>query len=73
MGIKDANRKTLIAHDLEDMFVAQSASDGLLEMTVAQTLLDVARDHYRRVGQAEGPFEIKFNDKDGFENGVNFI
>lgn len=73
MGIKDANRNTLIAHDLQDMFVEQSVCDGLLEMTVAQTLLDVARDHYRRGGQAEGPFEIKFNDQGDFENGVNFI
>ena len=25
------------------------------------------------MGQAEGPFEIKFNDQGDFENGVNFI
>ena len=44
------------------MFVEQRFDDGLLEMTVVQSLIELATDHCRRVGQAEGPFEIKFNE-----------
>lgn len=57
---------------MENMFMEQSYNDGLLEMTVVQTLLDLAMDHCRRIGQAEGPFEIKFNDS-GEEESINYV
>ena len=42
-------------------------------MTVVQSLLQLATDHCSRVGQAEGPFEIKFNEQEETEDSVNYV
>ena len=73
MGIEDARHQALAPNDLENMFVEQSFNDGLLEMTVVQTLIDLAMDHCRRVGQAEGPFEIKFNEQAELDASCSYI
>jgi len=72
IGTEDGKHKKLSGDDLQNMFMEQSYSDGLLEMTVMQTLLDLAMDHCKRIGQAAGPFEIKFNDQ-GDSESVNYV
>ena len=37
-------------------------SDGLLEMTIIPNIMALAKGGARRIGQAEGPFEIDFRE-----------
>lgn len=50
---------------VEDNFQEQSISDGMLEISVASNLANLVLDKSRRLGQSEGPFEIKFSDEEG--------
>lgn len=49
-------------NDLESQFAEQCVSDGLLEMTIVPNISGLALGTARRIGQAEGPFEIKFRE-----------
>jgi len=40
-------------------------SDGLLEMTIIPNMTAIVKGGARRIGQAEGPFEIKFREPEG--------
>ena len=54
------------------MYQEQSISDGLLEISVAPSLQKLVLDQTRRIGQAEGPFDIRINTTENQET-VNFI
>ena len=64
MAVRDARGQSIKRKDIEETFQEQSISDGLLEISVASTLTNLILDKSRRLGQAEGPFEIKFSDED---------
>ena len=47
-------------------------SDGLLEMTIIPNITALVKGGARRIGQAEGPFEIKFREPEG-DKTVQFL
>lgn len=74
MGVRNQEGEGLKPDDLEDTFKEQSVSDGLLEMTIIPNMVGLASGTARRIGQAEGPFEIKFRDiGDDDEETIAFI
>ena len=73
MGIEYKHANQNSQTELQSMFVQQSFSDGLLEMTAVQSLIDLAMDHCRRIGQPESPFEIKFNEQEELDESCSYI
>ena len=64
LAVRDMQGKSIKRVEVEDTFQEQSISDGLLEISVASNLTNLIMDKSRRLGQAAGPFEIKFSDED---------
>ena len=62
MGVRNQEGEGIKPGDLNEMFKEQSVSDGLLEMTIIPNMVGLSLGTARRIGQAEGPFEIKFRE-----------
>ena len=56
---------------MDALYKEQSVSDGMLEISVASSLTNLIMDKSRRLGQAAGPFEIKFSDDD--KSSIDFV
>ena len=73
IAIRDARGQSIKRKTVEDSFKEQSISDGLLEISVASSLTNLVLDKSRRLGQAGGPFEIKFSDDESTQDFVHFL
>ena len=71
-GLRGKQGETVRPDEFDNVFKEQSISDGLLEISVAPTLRNLVLDQTRRIGQAEGPFDIRINASDS-EDTVHFI
>ena len=74
IALRDKRQQSIKRTEVEQTFQEQSISDGMLEISVASNLTNLILDKSRRLGQSEGPFEIKFSDEEGNTNDfVHFL
>ena len=74
IAVRDARGQSIKRKAVEETFLPQSISDGLLEICVASTLTNLILDKSRRLGQSAGPFEFKFSDTEGgSEDFIHFL
>jgi len=61
LGLSDEKMRT-ISNQENTQYKPQSFSDGYLELTSVQTIVDLAQGNARRLGQAEGSITLRFNE-----------